>query len=155
MTELLIGIVVGAVASGLVQALLALHARRVAGRVAARLFLGDLFIAEHDVIRIINGGRWPDMNMPTFERALETWRAHREAFAASVDATDWTLVAVAYRDLMDLPGVADAGRTLTADELHILGAVRTRLDDAGKVASEHAAPKQQRARVVRELTSTK
>ncbi len=126
--------------------------RKLAARVAARLILGDLYLAEHTVGRIVEGGRWPDQNMPTFERELEVWSANRHAFAAAVDATDWTLVASAYHDLVDLPAVADAGRQLTPDELRVLAAVRKRLDDAAEVAAKHAAPKRERDRVVKELT---
>jgi hypothetical protein len=95
-----------------------------AARVAARLFLGDLYITEDTIGRIVQAARWPDRNMPTFEREFDTWRWHRQAFAAGVDATDWTLVASAYHDLIDLPEIAEAGRTLTADELRVLGEVR-------------------------------
>lgn len=90
--------------------------------------------------------------MPTFERELGVWRANQQAFAAAVDATDWTLVACSYQDLVDLPEIAEASRPLTPDELRGLAAVRKRLDDAAEVAAKHAAPKRERDRVVRELT---
>jgi hypothetical protein len=148
----LIGIVAGAVATGGVQTWHKARDRKLAARVAARLILGDLYIAEHTVGRIVEGGHWPDRNMPTFESELDVWVENRQAFAAAVDATDWTLVAAAYKDLVDLPEVAEAGRGFTADELRALAAVRKRLDDAAEVAARHAAPERERDRVVRELT---
>lgn len=70
----------------------------------------------------------------------------------AVDATDWTRVASAYHDLIDLPSVAEASRPLTPDELRMFAAVRKRLDKAAGVAAKHAAPKRERDRVVKELT---
>ena len=90
---------------------------------------------------------------PPSKRELDVWRENRQAFAAAVDATDWTLVASAYQDLVDLPGVADAGRMLMDDELRTLAAVGKRLDDAAEVVAQPCAREaRRRDRVVRELT---
>lgn len=148
----LIGIVAGAIATGAVQTWHRSRDRKLASKVAARLILGDLYLAEHNVVRLLEAGKWPEQNMPTFERELETWETNRQALAAEVDATDWTRVATAYHDLIDLPGFAKAGQVLTGAELHTLGAVRKRLDQAGELVAEHAVPKRERARVMEEIT---
>ena len=151
MLAALIGIVAGAVATGAVQTWHRSRDRKLASKVAARLILGDLYVAEHAIGRIVEGGRWPMRNMPTFQRELETWGTHRQALAAGVDATDWTRVAAAYHDLIDLPDIAEAGRVLTGEELRSLGAVRSRLAEAAATVANHATPKRERARVLEEI----
>lgn len=125
--------------------------RRLAVRVAARLILGDLYIAEHAAGRITEGGQWPDRNMPTFARELDVWRENRQALAAAMDATDWTFVAAAYQDLVDLPEVAE-GAPARTHKSRVQRAVGKRLGDAAEVAAKHAALRRERDRVVRELT---
>jgi hypothetical protein len=146
----LAGVVAGALANGGIQTVQYAQDRKRAAKVAARLILGDLYIAEHGAANMIKHGYWPPMGLD-FDRELGTWNANREAFAAATDATDWTTVAVAYQDLEDLPAVATPGQPFTTREKTMLDAVRQRLAAAGEVAAKHAAPKRERSRVVKEL----
>ena len=121
-------------------------------RVAARLFVGDLARAEHDVKRIIEAGRWPDLNMPSYAREVETWEARRHEFAAMANVTQWTLVAVAFQDLLDLTAIARSGCELTPVEGRTLERVRQRVDDAYEIALHWAAPRWQRRGALRNLS---
>ena len=112
-------------------------------RVAARLFVGDLARAEHDIKRIIGAGRWPD-NMPTYSREVEVWEARRHEFAAVANVTQWTLVAVAFQDLLDLSAIYQVGHALSPADRRTLDAVRRRIDDAYEIALHWAAPRWQR-----------
>lgn len=148
----IIGVLAGAMANGGIQTFQHERERRVQARVAARLFTGDLARAERDVQRIIEGGRWPDMNMPTYSREVDVWTTQRVAFAAVVDVTDYTLVAVAYQALADLPAESKPGRALTFPERAMLDRVRRCIADAYEVTSHRSAPRLQRRRARKVLS---
>lgn len=148
----LIGVAIGALLNGGLQTLQRERERRVQARVAARLFVGDLARAEHDVKRIIDARRWPDVNMPSYSREVEVWEARRHEFAAVTNVTQWTLVAVAFQDLVDLPAISRSGDELTPVERRTLEEVRQRVDDAYEIALHWAAPRWQRRGALRKLS---
>jgi hypothetical protein len=122
----------------LVQTLQRERERRVRARVAARLFSGDLARAQHDIGIMLEVGNWPDLSTK-YGREVDVWIAERVAFAAAVSVWEYTRVAVAYQDLVDLPGVSELGRTFTAEERTMLAKVRKRIDQGYNVAANCSA----------------
>jgi hypothetical protein len=149
----LIGIVVGAGASGGVQAWLRWHDRRLAGRVAARLILGDLFLAETSVRQVIERRHWLGHDTDWCNRALAVWESQREAFAAAVSAADWTDVAIGYRDIADLRLIAAPSSPveIPPQQLATLLRVAERVDRASDVTAAYIAPKRERQRILKEM----
>jgi hypothetical protein len=145
-----VGVLVGALLTGGVQTLQRERERRVGARVAARLFTGDLARASFEIGHVVEDRHSPDNIMPTFSRELEIWAEHRHAFAAVVDATDWTFVANAYNGLDDLAEVA-VSNPLTERQLAVLRETWTRLDKAIDIVAERSAPRHQRARLMAEM----
>ncbi len=73
-----------------------LRDRRLKRKVAARLILGDLYLAEGGADEVLRVGSWTNIE---WGDPIETWRESREPFAASVDAWEWTAVDNAFRIL--------------------------------------------------------
>jgi hypothetical protein len=69
-----------------------------------------------------------------------------------VDVTDYTLVAVAYQALTDLPAQSKPGQALTFPERDMLGRVRRCIAAAYEVTSHRSAPRLQRRRARKVLS---
>jgi hypothetical protein len=139
----LLGVVAGAVSTGLLQLAQTLRERRLKVRIAARLLNGELILVGKDLERIASEGRWPDKVELDFAPLLETWRVHREAFAAGVDGIDWNDVAIACRHLSDVGGAQVPGEPLSATELKSLERLIARVDRASDVTIRRSYTKRE------------
>jgi hypothetical protein len=90
------GAIVGALATGGVSFYATWRDRRLQRKVAARLILGDLYLAEGGADAVLRVGHWANIE---WGDPIETWRESREPFAASVEAWEWTVVDNAFRIL--------------------------------------------------------
>ena len=90
------GAIVGALSTGGASMFAELRDRRLERKVAARLILGDLYLAEGGADEVLRVGCWANIE---WGDPIETWRESREPFAASVDACEWTAVDNAFRIL--------------------------------------------------------
>jgi len=95
------GVVVGAIASGSVQATLAQSERRRTARAAARILLIELHGAESSIKDLRQLRDWHDMitNWSGYEVA---WTAHREQLALALNTIDFTRVSTAFGCLATL-----------------------------------------------------
>jgi hypothetical protein len=142
-----IGAVVGALATGGVAAVDAERKRRQARRVAARLILGGLYLTEVWVEAAKQWNRWPDA--VDIQTQLDTWDQCREAFAGDVEAWEWAVVDNVYSNLhryavtAKLTGKRELPLNLQlfVDELH----------KARDIALRKAASRRQRRRFNEEL----
>jgi hypothetical protein len=87
----------GAIAAGLFQIGFEARDRHTRRRVAAIVILGDLILAEKAFELVVKRRQWWDRH--PFERALETWREHRDDFAAVVQPWDYMAVDVFFGNL--------------------------------------------------------
>lgn len=93
---IVLGAVVGALSTGGVSFYAQWRDRRLSRKVAARLILGDLYLAQGGADTVLGVGHWANIE---WGDPIETWRESREAFAASVEAWEWTVVDNAFRIL--------------------------------------------------------
>ena len=77
------GAIVGALSTGGASLYAERRDRRLKRKVAARLILGDLYLAEGGADEVLRVGHWANIE---WGDPVETWRESREPFAASVDA---------------------------------------------------------------------
>ncbi|MDQ6804764.1 MAG: hypothetical protein M3065_07305 [Actinomycetota bacterium] len=87
----LLGVIVGGVLNGLIQAALARRRDHADGVVAARLVLHELELLRGDFELWLQGDRAP--RVPTPSRA---WQAHRAALARVLAEPEWDMVSAAY-----------------------------------------------------------
>jgi hypothetical protein len=136
----LIGVVVGASASGFVSYVLQRRRERASLRSAVRLLQEDLGYA-HSLLdsALEDGAWWPS----SFELPVETWSAQREIVTAYVDVTTWLEVSGAFGSIRNINaarvGAAERGEPRFADELaHLLEDARTHADDASTLLVRYA-----------------
>jgi len=134
-----LGAIVGALATGGVSFYAEIRRQRVARKVAARLIHGELSRVEAIASILLRRGAWDrpfDWGIP-----LRTWHANREAFAARVTAAEWSPVEKAFwlieivgrRERPDEPcGEHDIAQLKTLHRYSLI---------AKDVAFKHAAPK--------------
>ena len=99
----LLGVVVGALSTGAVQALLDARARRRRAIVAARLVLNSLEQYDYLIRRLMQGGKWSDHpEWLTRVKALpEPWRDSQSVLAEIRDFKDWVDVTNAFIEADD------------------------------------------------------
>lgn len=148
-----IGAVIGAAATGGVQAWDALRNRQLQRMVAARVILGDLFITEAMLELVLKYETWPDRL--DLDAPINTWRQFRADFAAGVKAWEWARVDSFYSSLHRTGLMIRRGEPCTDEDL---GVVRELLDtalSARKVVAPHAVPSEkERAEVIERLNET-
>jgi hypothetical protein len=125
------GAIVGALATGGVSFYGEWRDRRLSRKVAARLILGDLYLAEGGAEVVLQADRWANIE---WGDPIETWRESREPFAASVDAWEWTAVDNAFRILGRVG--ARALRERDVNQGHLSSAARRELEFLREQASK-------------------
>lgn len=147
------GAIVGAAATGGVQAWDAWQRRRLQRMVAARVVLGDLYITEAMLEIVLKQGAWPDrldLGPP-----ISTWREFRADFAAGVKAWEWALVDSFYSSLHRTSLMVRVGEPCTSGDLAVATELLENAVAARKVTAPHAVPKErERRQVVEQLASS-
>jgi hypothetical protein len=131
-----LGAVVGALATGGVAAYVALLDRRVRRKVAARVVLGDPYVLEAATDVILEHDRWPDRL--DLDAPLETWREQREPLAAAVEAWEWALVDGLFSNLHRTAPMARLGEQLTPADRTVLKSVQTMIPRAREIVLKHS-----------------
>ncbi|HEY4809626.1 MAG TPA: hypothetical protein VIH71_01085 [Solirubrobacteraceae bacterium] len=147
------GAIVGALSTGGASWYAELRDRRLKRKVAARLILGDLYLAEGGADEVLRVGSWANIE---WGDPIETWRESREPFAASVDAWEWTAVDNAFRILGRIG--ARAVREKDRNHGHLSTAARRELgflsEQAGKaraIVLPHVGSEKERVRLTKEI----
>jgi hypothetical protein len=147
------GAIVGALSTGGASMFAELRDRRLKRKVAARLILGDLYLAEGGADEVLRVGSWADIE---WGDPIETWRESREPFAASVDAWEWTVVDNAFR-ILGRVGTR-AVREKDMHDGHLGSAARRELEflseQAGKaraIVLPHVGSEEERAKLTEEI----
>jgi hypothetical protein len=147
------GAVIGAAATGGVQAWDAWRRRRLQRMVAARVVLGDLYITEAMLEVVLKYRAWPDrldLGPP-----ISTWRDFRADFAAGVEAWEWALVDSFYSSLHRTSLMVRIGEPCTNGDLAVAAELLQTAVAARKVAAPHAVPKErERRQVIEQLASS-
>jgi hypothetical protein len=129
------GVIVGAIGAGLIQVLMRLWELRIGARVAARLVLGNAYVAEKIFELLQERKSWSGFD---FSASIQTWAEHRKDFAAAVSMADWADVDAFYDNLartaaMDRP----AGLLATPSDLDVAKQMVAYAEAAHMVAIEH------------------
>src|SRR3954471_5154708 len=140
------GALVGALATGGVTAWDSWRIRRIQRRVAARLILGDLYVAEAVVEVVLKYQRWPDRL--DLETPLQTWRESRERFAEGVEAWEWALVDGVFSNLHRTGLMVRLGQPCTANDKAVLTNFGAAIPRARDIVVRHATSEKERARLV-------
>jgi hypothetical protein len=147
------GAIVGALSTGGTSLFADLRDQRLKRKVAARLILGDLYLAEGGADEVLRIGCWANIE---WGDPIETWREAREPFAASVDAWEWTAVDNAFRILGRVG--ARAIREKDLHNGHLGSAARRELEflseQAGKaraIVLPHIGSEQERTKLTQEI----
>jgi hypothetical protein len=104
----LLGVTVGAVATGAVQSMIALRDRDRSGRASAQILFSDLWLAEVGINTEIKNGEWDSAVRGSLRGDLDRWGAHHERFAHVVNGHEFHTVASAFAMLTQLLFVHEA-----------------------------------------------
>ena len=133
-----IGAVIGAAATGGVQAWDAWRTRRLRRMVAARVILGDLFVTEQMLELVLERKAWPDR--VDLDAPIDTWRQFRAEFAAGVSAWEWSCVDHFYNSLHRTGLMLRPGEPCIEDDLDVAAGLLDAALQARKVVAPHVAP---------------
>jgi hypothetical protein len=148
---IVLGAVIGAVATGGVQAWDAWRDRRLRRLVAARVVLGDLIITEAMLEIVLKYRRWPDRL--DLGPAISTWRQFRADFAVGATAWEWAKVDSFHGSLHRTSLMIRTGQPCTEGDLAVAAELRGAAKEAREVVAPHAVPtEQERREVVEQLT---
>lgn len=149
-----LGAIVGALATGGISAWELRSQRQTGVRVAARLILGDLYVMEGLVETVLKNKAWPDRldARALVERMTQTWMDRRAAFARGVEAWEWALVDGLYSNLERTVREHQPGETCTRSDLTTLEGIQAAIPDARQRVLERAATEQEREQLVSELS---
>lgn len=141
---IVLGAVIGAVATGGVQAWDVWRSRRLRRLVAARVVLGDLFITEAMLEIVLKYRRWPDrldLGPP-----VSTWRQFRADFAAGAKAWEWAKVDSFYSSLHRTSLMVRTGQPCTEGDLAVVAELLEAVREAREVVAPHAVPTERERR---------
>lgn len=148
-----IGAVIGAAATGGVQAWDAWRNRRLQRMVAARVILGDLYITEAMLELVLKYEAWPDRL--DLAAPINTWRQFRADFAAGVKAWEWARVDSFYSSLHRTGLMLRRGEPCTEGDLGVARELLDTAQNARKVVAPHAVPSErERTEVIERLGET-
>lgn len=144
-----LGAVVGALATGGVSAWAAWQERQLRRKVAARVILGDLYVIEGALELIRDTDRWPDRWDAV--TPLTTWQEQRTAFAGGVRAWEWALVDGLYSDLARTVPMIRPGEACTDRDRKVVLSVLGKVPRARERVLIHSASEDEREELVREI----
>jgi len=150
---IVLGSIVGAVATGGVSAWDAWRRRTAERRVAARLILGDLYVLEEACRIVLESGIWPDRVdiAEEFTRIDATWREQRAAFASGVSAGEWAQVDTVYNNLNRTAPQANRGDQCTKADLDSLSSLKGLVPAAQRIVLLKASSAREREAMVKEF----
>lgn len=134
---IVLGAVLGAAATGGMQAWIAARQRRLDRKVAARAILGDLFRTEGLLSGVLECGQWPVAF--DSQRPLDTWREFRSPFAAAVTGTEWFAVDQVFGELHQISLAATLGNESVGPAEPLVRGLLGQLKEAQNIAARHAA----------------
>lgn len=146
---IVLGAFVGALATGGVQTWDAWRERQLSRKVAARIILGDLYVAEAMFELVLQHDRWPDRL--DFQAPITTWRESRRAFAGGVEAWEWAFVDGLFSNLHRTSLMIRAGEHCTPTDRDVLRSVLQAIAPARDVVLRHATTEAERERVITEI----
>jgi hypothetical protein len=135
---IVLGAVIGAAATGGVQAWDAWRNRRLRRMVAARVIQGDLYITEAMLEIVLKHKAWPDRL--DLDPPISTWRQFRADFAAGVKAWEWAKVDSFYSSLHRTSLMVRTGQPCTEGDLGVATELLEAARAARKVVTPHAVP---------------
>ena len=148
-----IGAVIGAAATGGVQAWDAWRIRRLRRMVAARVILGDLFVTEKMLELVLERKAWPDRL--DLDAPIDTWRQFRAEFAAGVSAWEWARVDHFYSSLHRTGLMLRLGEPCTEDDLDVAAGLLDAALKARKVVVPHVVPsRREQSKLVEEIAGS-
>lgn len=150
---IVLGAVLGAVATGGVQALNAAKQRRLDRRVAARAILGDLYRTEGLLLGVLEYGQWPVAF--DSQRPLDTWREFRGPFAAAVSGTEWLAVDEIFGLLHQVALAATLGNESIAAAEPLVRGLLGQLKEAQNIAACQAATSEAERREIVEAVKSR
>jgi hypothetical protein len=121
----------GALATGGVQAALSVRDGRLRRRVAAMSVLGDTAVAEAAFRLLIERREWWTHD---FGPALASWERHRDDFAADVRLADWAAVDGFYSNLARSAAMARPGEPATDGDLRVAESTAAMATEAWETA---------------------
>lgn len=143
-----LGAVVGALATGGVGAWDAWRQRQERRRVAARVILGDLFVLEAALQVILQAHRWPDRL--DLHAMVDTWREVRTAFASGVKAWEWALVDGVFSNLHRTALMVRWGEKCSQADEDVVAELLGRIAPARDVVLKHSTSGQERDEVMKQ-----
>ena len=150
---IVLGAVLGAGATGGVQALIAARQRRLDRQVAARAILGDLYRTEGLLLGVLDYGQWPVAF--DSQRPLETWKEFRGSFAAAVTGTDWLAVDEVFGVLHQITLAATLGNESVQPAEPLVRGLLDQLEKAQNIAARHAATSEKEQREIVEAVKSR
>lgn len=112
-----VGVLVGALATGGLQVAMRFWELRLAARVAARIVQGDAYVAGAAFQLLDESKEWFRLD---FDPALRTWAEHRTDLAAILSSPDWARVGSFYSNLERSAAMArEPGEPATEGDLKV------------------------------------
>jgi hypothetical protein len=144
-----LGAIVGAVATGGVGIYEARRGRRERRRVAARVVMGDLNVLDEGLAIVLERDSWPDrLDLPAI---VETWREVRKDFAPGVKAWEWALVDGTFSNLHRLSLMVRLGESLSPNDRDVVESFVERIPRTLDIVYRHGMTMPERHEVVRML----
>lgn len=150
---IVIGAVIGAGATGGVQALITAKQRRLDRRVAARAILGDLYRTEGLLLGVLEYEQWPVAF--DSQRPLETWTEFRGPFAAAVSGIEWLAVDEIFGLLHQVALAATLGNERVAPAEPLVRGLLSKLNEAQGIAARQAATSEAERRTIVEAVKSR
>ena len=150
---IVLGSIVGALATGGVTAFGVRSRRKRETQVAARLIYGDLLVMEGLCETILETGHWPDrLDTSEIARGMTvTWHEQRAAFVGGVPAWEWALVDGVYSTLVRTIPEHEPGQTCTDSDIASLKALQERIPRARHLVLERASSEKERNQLIAQL----
>jgi hypothetical protein len=144
-----LGAVIGAAATGGIQAWTGARQRRRERKVAARAILGDLFLTEGFLRGVLNYGQWP----VAFDgdRPLVTWKEFRGPFAAAVSGAEWAQVDRVFGLLHQITLAVSVGDASVEPARPLIADLLIKLEAAQNIVARHAADSEDQQRQIEDV----
>jgi hypothetical protein len=148
----LVGVILGGLITAALGGYFGWLDRRRDRRVAARVFYGDIAVAEAICKQVVGRRRWPDL--VDFGPAIATWREFRGPFGAGVTALEWTQVGAFYSNLERFDLMVRRGEGCSDGDIVVAEFLLSLAPDALAVAARHTArSERERREVISELAA--
>jgi hypothetical protein len=130
-------VLIGAIVAGAGRILLDQVDKKQKQRVAARVLLGDIVVAEEVFNLAIERKEWSPLT--EFGPTLEAWREYRADFAGATTAVEWTQVGAFYSNLERSARMVRPGQFCSEADLRVAASMVEYSKHAYAVAAKHVA----------------